>query len=408
MDYLSLVEQFGSPLYVYDAAVIRRRIRELRGMISEGEVEFLYAIKANFNPSIVKLIVEEGVGIDAVSIEEVKIALRCGCLPEKIMYTENYMSNEEMDEAAGLGVLINFNSLYRLSEFGKKFGGREVCVRFNPNVGAASHATNVTGGPDSKFGIGYDRVEEVVDIIKEYDLKLVGVHEHIGSGWLGIDEPLLAMDVIFEIVNELKKRGGADDLRFIDFGGGFGVPYKSEDKKLNVGLLGREMKAKFDEFSGSFGKRLKMRFEPGRYIVAESGSLLTRVTAVKEGLDKRLFAGVDTGMNHLVRTAMYGSYHPIENLNGVDREVKKYDVCGNICECADFFARDRELNEITEGDVLKIGIAGAYGMSMANHYQFRALPMEVMIDGDEVRVIKNRVSFEDQFDGFGFIENNKS
>lgn len=402
MEYLGLLDRFGSPLYVYDAAVIRRKIAELKTMTGALPAEFLYAIKANFNPHIVKLIVEEGFGIDAVSVEEVKIALKVGCAPEKIMYTENNMSDAEMLEAARLGVLINFNSLYRLKEFGKKFPGTEVSVRFNPNVGAASHDTNITGGPKSKFGINYDRVDEVLEILNKYGLRLVGVHEHIGSGWLEEAEPLLAMDVIFDVVKELQVKGAAKDLRFIDFGGGFGVPYAPGESRLNLEQLGEKMQAKFGNFLLSFGRDLKMRFEPGRYVVAESGALLAKVTCLKRGFENRVFVGLDTGMNHLARVALYDAYHPVENLTNPNGELRVYDVCGNICECADFFAKDRELNEVRVGDVLKIGIAGAYGVSMANNYQFRLSPIEVLLDGVKAKIIRKKQNFEEQFNNFGF------
>ncbi len=395
--------QFGTPLYVYDADKIRERIVDLQTKIGKFErTEFLYAIKANFNPSIVKLIVDNGFGVDAVSVEEVLMALKSGCRLENIMYTENNMSDVEMEEAQKIGVLINFNSISRLEKYGSKFPGSRVSVRFNPNVGAASHATNITGGPGSKFGISHDRVDEVLTIIKRHNLKLVGIHQHIGSGWLEVESPKLAMEVILDLARQIKEAGGGSDLEFIDCGGGFGVPYRPDDQALDLEGLGREFNQVFKTFCAEYGKPLRLRFEPGRYVVAEAGHLVTEVTTVKSESDGRTYIGTDTGMNHLARVAMYGSYHPIRNLTNESGEMKTYDVCGNICECADFFAKDRELPLVREGDLLSIDVAGAYGMSMANHYQFRMLPMEVMVDGDQLQVIKVRESFDTLYNLYGF------
>lgn len=392
MNLLDITQKYGTPLYVYEADVIDQRIAELQEKIGiYPKTEFLYAIKTNFNPHIVKRIVEKGLGIDAVSLEEVKIGLKCGCPIEKIMYTESSMSDEEMHEAHALGVLVNFGSLSRLEKYGKAYPGSRVSVRFNPNVGAASHATNITGGPLSKFGISYKQIEEVLSIVNRYGLKLVGIHEHIGSGWLGTAEPLAAMEILLDIAKELP------DLEFVDCGGGFGVPYKPDQEALDMETLGIEFNRKFSEFCKEYGRELVLRFEPGRYVVAEAGKLLVEVTDLKENPEGRVFAGVNSGMNHLVRVAMYGAYHPITNISNPDGTLKTYDVVGNICENADFFAKDREIAEIREGDVLSIDIAGGYGFVMANQYQFRGRPAEVLLENGEAKIIRERETFEDLF-----------
>jgi diaminopimelate decarboxylase len=391
MNIEKIAEQFGTPLYVYDLEIIQARIDELFKTIGTYKnTQFLYAIKANFNPHIVREIITRGCGIDAVSIDEVRLGLFCGAKAENILFTENNITDEEMHEAMRLSVLLNIGSLSRLEKFGMAYPGSPVCIRFNPNIGAGSHATNITGGPDSKFGISTVQIEEVLNIAKQYNLKIVGIHEHIGSGWLEIAEPLLALETTLQIADRFS------DLEFVDLGGGFGVPYSPEQTRLELKTLGEKIQTRFTNFCTAYGRDIQLRFEPGRYIVAESGHLLTRVNTLKQSPEGKIFVGTDTGMNHLVRVAMYDSYHPIVNVSNSEGHTKTYDIVGNICECADFFARSREMNEIREGDILDIQIAGAYGMAMASHYQFRDLPAEVLVDGEDLRVIRRRETFEER------------
>lgn len=395
----NLLNQFGSPLYMYIEETLEQKIHELQNFLGLWKnTKFLYAIKANGNPHLVKKIITEGFDIDAVSLPEIQLALFAGAESKNILYTENNCTDEEMNAAVKLGVLLNIGSLSRLEKFGKAFPGQKVCVRFNPNIGAASHATNITGGPDSKFGISFTEVESVKKIASQYNLHIVGIHEHIGSGWLSLKEPLLAMDIILDIAQNFS------ELEFIDCGGGFGVAYRPDQSALDLETLGKNLAEKFKNFCSEYGRELELRFEPGRYVVAEAGHLLTQVNTLKTGMNGKIFAGTDTGMNHLVRPAMYGSYHPIVNVSNVGGEIKKYDVVGNICECADFFAKDRELNEIREGDILDIQIAGVYGMSMASEYQFRSRPAEVLIQKNgEVKLIRKRSNFEEMLQNFDFV-----
>lgn len=395
MNITKLVEQFGTPLYAYDLGVIHARIDELFATVGAYKnTQFLYAIKANFNPHIVQEIVNRGCGIDAVSIDEVKLGLLCSATPKNILFTENNITDEEMHESMRLGVLLNIGSLSRLEKFGRAYPGSRVCVRLNPNIGAGSHATNITGGPDSKFGISTLQIEDVLHIAKQYNLKIVGIHEHIGSGWLEITEPLIALETTLDLAQKFP------DLEFVDIGGGFGVPYRRAQERLNLAELGEKIKTRFENFCSDYGREIQLRFEPGRYIVAESGHLLTRVNTLKESPEGKIFVGTDTGMNHLVRVAMHDAYHPIINVSNLEGQTKVYDIVGNICECADFFARNREMNEIREGDILDIQIAGAYGMAMASHYQFRDLPIEVLVNGENVRVFRRRETFEERITVF--------
>lgn len=392
---LDLIRQFGTPLYIYSEETVLQRITELKTNLGVyPDTRFLYAVKANFNPQIVKTIINEGIGIDTVSIDEVKLALHLGCPKENIMYTESMISDAEMRETHDLGILLNIGSLSRLEKWGRAFPGTEICVRFNPDVGAGSHTTNITAGPDVKFGIAHEQAGEVLNIARRYGLKIIGVHEHIGSGWLDYREALLAMDIIFEIARQIP------GLKFVDLGGGFGVPYQPGEKRLDLQKLGLEYNQKFSSFNRAYralhgGTNLQLRFEPGRFFVAESGHLLAEVTTIKPSPNGKIFAGLNTGFNHLVRVAMYGSYHPITNISNPLGRMQKYEVCGNVCESTDIFASARELPEIREGDILSIDIAGAYGMSMAGNYQLRGLPAEVKVNAGQISLIRPRQTFKD-------------
>lgn len=392
---IDLTQKYPTPFFVYDEQTIIDRITELKNQIGQYEnSEFLYAVKANHNPHIVKIMVQNGFGVDAVSLNEAKVGLLVGCPLEKIMYTENNISDSEMDEAYNLGILINFNSLERLETFGQKYPNSKVCIRFNPNVGAASHATNITGGPKSKFGISYKDVTKIKEICTKYNLTIVGIHQHIGSGWLTIEEPLLALDVILDIAKQIP------NLEFVDFGGGFGVPYKPDQNRLDMITLGNEFKKRMEAFNQEYYKnnheKIKLRFEPGRYPIAEAGKLICHVTSIKTTDENRTFIGTNTGMNHLIRPALYGSYHPIQNLSNPNKEVQTYDIVGNICESADFFAKDRELNTTKTGDILSIDIAGAYGTAMSSIFHLRSIPAEILIqpNGDD-KLIKPAQTFEE-------------
>jgi len=301
-----------------------------------------------------------------------------------------------MEFAQSRGVLINIDSLAQLRLMGEKYPGSDVCVRINPNVGAGHHNHVITGGPESKFGIHCARVDEVKKTVEKYGLKITGVHQHIGSGILSPEKFIEAMDVLLETA------GKFDDLSFIDFGGGIGVPYRDDEKRIDVGVLGQKISDEFNRFCNRYGKRLRLVIEPGRYIVAECGYLLATVTAVKQG-EKHRFVGVDTGFNHLVRPAMYGSYHRIINGSHVAGETTGQAIAGNICESGDTFTRDengivdRELPVFSEGDIVCICNAGAYGFSMSSNYISRPRPAEILVKQGTSRLIRRRETIEDIF-----------
>ncbi len=394
-----LVKKYGSPLYVYEEETIRQRFRELKEAIPCKNLKIFYACKANTNPEIMKTLREEGSCVDAISPGEMMIALKAGFKPEQILFTSTSVKDEEMRLAIEKKILVNCDSLSQLERYGRINPNSKVCVRINPDVGAGHHGHVITGGADSKFGIYYDKVPEIKAIAKKYSLKIIGIHQHIGSGILEQDKFIQAMGMLLKTAKQF------ENLEFVDFGGGLGIPYKPEQKRLDIKGLGKRIAETFTAFCREYGKELMLYIEPGRYPVAEAGFLLCTVNTIKE-TPKHKFAGVDTGFNHLVRPAMYGSYHSIINASNVESAKKqKIAIAGNVCESGDVFTRDehgildREMPEIKEGDVLAILNAGAYGYSMSSNYNSRQKPAEVLVKGKVSRVIRKMETFEHMMEG---------
>ena len=396
---LDLARKFGTPLYVYDEETIRSKVRTLIQNITYRPLKIYYAAKANTNLSILKVIKDEGkevFGIDAVSPGEIELALKAGFRPGQIMFTSTSVTDDEMMFAIAKKVLVNCDSLSQLERYGRLNPNSGVCFRVNPDVGAGHHSHVITGGPESKFGIWADEVGKAFDIAERYDLSVVGIHEHIGSGILETGKFLAAMNVLLSVIKKHKDK--LKDLEFVDFGGGLGVPYRLDQKPIDIGEFGKAVGRLFTDFCTSFGRKLTMAIEPGRFIVAESGALLCTVNTVKH-TPKHKFVGVDTGFHHLIRPMAYGSYHPIvvvDNCDSSSAKREKVAVCGNVCESGDVFTRDetgivgRELPPIREGDVLAILVAGAYGFSMASNYNTRPRPAEVLVKGNETKAIRKQ------------------
>ncbi|UCD20589.1 MAG: diaminopimelate decarboxylase [archaeon] len=383
-------KKYGTPLYVYDGDLIVKRYKELHEFIKWPKLKIYYAMKANYNFEILKLLNQHGAHIDAVSPGDVLLALKAGFSPDKILFTANKITDAEMLEVSKLGVLFNIGSLSRLEKYGKEFPGKDICIRFNSNVVAGEHENVRTGGESTKFGILLNKVEKVKEIVKKYDLKVIGLHEHTGSG---IPE---TTDVIKGMVNLLTiaTKENFPDLEFIDFGGGFKVPYSPEEKRINYEEFGKEITRVFSEFCKEYGRELKLCFEPGKYVVAEAGNLVIETTTIKENNGK-LIAGTNSGFPQLIRPMFYQAYHHILNLTNSEGELKEYDVCGNICETGDCFAVNRELPEIREGDLLTIQNAGAYCYSMGGLYNLRPMPAEVLVLNGETKLARKRLSNEE-------------
>ena len=387
---LELADQYGTPLYVYDLDRVVDNYRNLFNFIKYEKLQVHYALKANYNIALLKALRDAGAGLDTVSPGEVHLALALGFEREKIIFTANNLTDAEVDEVQALGVLFNIGSLSRLEKYGKAYPGSRLCVRFNPDVVDGENAATATGGDLAKFGILLQDVEKVVEIARKYDLHIVGLHEHTGSG-------LQHTESVFQSMKNLMALATPErfpELEFMDFGGGFKVPYKPDEVRVDYVKMGAEITALFSDFCQKYGKELAMKFEPGKYMVAEAGVMLTRVNTLKFNRT-RTIAGCDAGFPQLIRPVFYGAYHHIENLSNPAGAAKVYDVCGNICETGDRFAEQRELAEIRESDVLAIYNAGAYCYSMGGIYNLRSMPGEVAVQNGVAKLIRKRKSNTD-------------
>ncbi|MFZ5948668.1 MAG: diaminopimelate decarboxylase [Stygiobacter sp.] len=384
---ITYAKNHGTPLYVYDGDLIIQKYKGLYELIDYPKLKVLYAMKANYNVGILKLLKKHNAYLDTVSPAEVFLALKLGYENEKILFTSNNITDEEMHEVQATGVLFNIGALSSLEKYGKYYPGSNVCIRFNPDVYAGENKYVQTAGALTKFGILMSDVDKVIDIAKNYNLKIIGLHEHTGSG-IGTTEQ------VFESMNNLLSLAAKEkfpDLQFIDFGGGLKVNYTPLARVIDWKYFGKKVGELFREFCKDYGKELYMYFEPGKYIVAESGYLIIEVNTLKNNRG-RLIAGTNSGFNHLIRPLLYGSYHHIENLTNPNGVKKVYDVCGNICESGDCFAEQRELPEIREGDLLAIKTAGAYCYSMGSLYNLRSMPTEILVFDDKEIVVTQKIS----------------
>ncbi len=383
-----IAQDFGSPVYVYDAEKIENQYKRLTSAFKNvKKLKINYAVKALSNISILKLLNSLGSGIDTVSIQEVQLGLAAGFLPEQIIFTPNGVSLSEIEEAAKLGVKINIDNLSILEQFGAKHPKTPVCIRINPHVMAGGNSNISVGHIDSKFGISIHQIPHILRIVENTKMTINGIHMHTGSDILDIEVFLYASEILFETAKQFK------NLDFIDFGSGFKVPYKQGDIETNIEELGKKLSARFNEFCKNYGKELTLAFEPGKFLVSESGNFLTKVNAVKQ-TTSTVFAQVDSGFNHLIRPMLYGSHHDIVNISNQKGRERFYTVVGYICE-TDTFGNNRRINEINEGDILCFKNAGAYCFSMASNYNSRYRPAEVLWYNNKAHLIRKRETFED-------------
>ncbi len=371
-----LARKFGTPLYAYDAAIIRARAKELRSAFPEAK--FHYAVKANTNPKILKLIRGSGFGAEAVSLGEVRAALRAGFKPQDMSFTCSNLETGELRAVAKKGILMHLDSLGQLEAFGRLRLGREVSLRVNQGIGAGHHSHVITGGPESKFGIDISQLVKAKSLAGKYGLTITGLQQHIGSNVLDEKILLKAARALLGTARDFP------DANRLDFGGGFGIPYRPGERRMDIRKFAAGFHRELRKFENETGRKLHIAFEPGRYLVAEAGVLLVSITDIKKN-PSRTFVGVNSGFNHLIRPAMYGSYHEIANASRNGGRKKKVSVAGNVCESGDVFAKDRMLPECRVGDTLAILNAGAYGYSMASRYNSRDLPREVLVDEKRIK-----------------------
>ena len=391
---VELVEKYGSPLYVYNEMIFRQRCREMRDLVSYKNFVVNYSVKANTNISLLKIAKEEGLHVDVVSTGEIYICKKAGFKPEDIFYVSNNASAEELQYAINEGVLTSVDSITQLELFGKLNPGGEIAIRLNPGVGAGHHQKVITAGKKTKFGIELRFVDDVKEIVKKYNLKVVGINQHVGSLFMDGQSFIEAVEAVVEAAKQF------EDLKFIDLGGGYGIPYKKQDGEKSIDLkeLGERVDRRISKLVENYGRDIYFKIEPGRYISAECGVLLGSAYAVKTNYEYK-YIGTDLGFNVLVRPVMYGSHHDIEIYRKSDQKSEKKEtvrIVGNICETGDIIAKDRELPEIFEGDIIGVMDAGAYGFTMSSNYNSRLRPAEVLItkNGSDV-LVRRRDTFED-------------
>lgn len=387
VDALTITEKYGCPVYVYETEKIASQYKRLVDSFKVKSLKINYACKALTNINVLRFIKSLGAGLDTVSIQEVQLGLKAGFEPNDIIFTPNCVSLEEIKKAMSFGVQMNIDNLSILEQFGDEFPGHPVCVRINPHILAGGNSKISTGHIDSKFGISFHQVPHIKRIIEATGLRVSGLHMHTGSDILDSDVFLQGAEVLFNIAKEF------DDLDYIDFGSGFKVDYKGDGIETDVEDLGDRITERFTTFCKDYGKDITLMFEPGKFLVSESGTFLSKVNVIKQ-TTSTVFAGIDSGLNHLIRPMLYDAYHRIENISKTEGRKRIYTIVGYICE-TDTFGINRKLNEVLEGDILAFRNAGAYCFMMASNYNSRYKPAEVLIHDGKDYLIREREKMED-------------
>lgn len=390
----NLIEEFGSPLYVYNERILRKRCKELKNLVTYQNFSVNYSAKANSNLAFLQIIRQENLNVDAMSPGEIFVELKAGFKPEQIFYISNNVSKEEMEYAINNNITISVDSLSQLEQYGKINYGGNVAVRFNSGVGAGHSEKVITGGKKTKFGVNPEFIPELKEILKKYNLKLVGINQHIGSLFMDKQPYINGIKSLLEIAKNF------DSLEFIDLGGGFGIPYEKQigETRLDLKSLGEELDKILYSFSAEYGKQIEFKIEPGRYLSAECGLLLGTVHATKYN-DIHKYVGTDIGFNVIARPVMYDSHHDIEVYRKSDINTNEFEtvtIVGNICESGDIIVKERLLPKIIEGDLLGILDAGAYGHVMSSNYNNRLRPAEIFIrENNDIVLVRKRDTLED-------------
>lgn len=387
VDPLTLVEQYGSPLYVYDTAIIERQYKRMASAFDVPDLRINYACKSNTNINILKFLYKQGAGLDAVSIQEVKLGLKAGFQPDRIMFTPNCVALDELLQAVELGVRVNIDNISMLEQLGHEHPDVPVGIRINPHIMAGGNSKISTGHIDSKFGISIHQLPHILKVVEATGIKIEGLHMHTGSDILDANSFLLASDILLNTAVHFPH------LDYVDFGSGFKVPYKENDIETDIEEVGERISERFNQFIKDYGKTVSLIFEPGKFLVSQAGYFFVKVNVVKP-TPSTVFLGVDSGLNHLIRPMFYGSYHNIKNISRPNGKPRIYNVVGYICE-TDTFGTNRKIAEAQEGDVLCMYNAGAYSFSMASNYNSRFRPAEVLVHEGKSHLVRRRETMED-------------
>ena len=385
---LELAKEFGTPLFVYDAEKMTAQYKRLINAFGDLKLDVHYACKALNNLAVLQHFRSLGAGLDTVSIQEVQLGLKAGFLPEQIMYTPNGVSFEEIQAAVKLKVKVNIDNLVMLEKFGNEYGSSyPVCVRLNPHIVAGGNHKIQVGHIDSKFGISIHQMRHLTRIVEAYKINVNGLHMHTGSDILDVGVFLRGTELLLEAAFHFKQ------LEYIDLGSGFKVAYRPNDVSTDIEELGTKLTEQFQTFCKEYGRPLQLAFEPGKFLVSESGLFLAKVNVIKQ-TTATVFAGVDSGFNHFIRPMFYDSYHHITNISNPAGDERIYTVVGYICE-TDTFAWDRKIAEINENDILAFHNAGAYLYAMSSNYNSRLRPAEVLLVKGKAHLISRRETLDD-------------
>ena len=389
INLMEIKNRFGSPLYIYDSGEIVQQIEKFKKGFIQSDLKINYACKALTNLNILRLMLQNGLGLDAVSLSEIRMGLSVGFKPSDIIFTPNCVSFDEIVEGVNLGVRINLENISNLKKFADKYGSSiPVCIRLNPQISSQENSDKVSWWHNqSKFGISIDQIEEIEKMVEDNRLNVNGIHIHSSSVIMSTEVFIGAAKTVFNIAKKFS------DLEFIDFGGGIKLDVGDGNEVIDIIELGAALDKEFKSFCNEYGKTLQLWFEPGRFLVGNAGLLLTTCMVRKRNGGTE-FVGVDSGLNHLIRPMFYDAYHEVINISNPLGKQKKYTVVGNICEI-DNLAKDRYIEEVREGDVILFKSAGAYGYSMASKYNSRFRPAEVLIHNGEANLIRRADTYED-------------
>ncbi|MSR74271.1 MAG: diaminopimelate decarboxylase [Planctomycetes bacterium] len=377
-----LLARYGSPLYVYDAAVLDAALAAARTAFAGCSAR--YALKANANAVLLRRIAATGFGADAVSPLEVRAALAAGFAREAVSYTGHASSREELAAVSHAGVEITLDSIEGLRRLADVAPGSACGLRINTGIGAGHHRNVVTGGAASKFGVPLEDLAAAMTEAQRCGLRIIGLHQHVGSGILTAQPLIDAAEMLLRAATPWAQR-----LKWLDFGGGFGIPYRSEEAALDLGAVVSGIRERAAIWCKGNETSLELRFQPGRILVGACGTLLVRVIEVKSSLSA-LWVATDSGSHHLLRPMLYGAYHRIENLSHPDAAPTLVNVTGVLCESGDVLAHERSLPLPREGDILAIRDVGAYGFAMASTYNLRPRPAEVLLHAVGAELIRPR------------------
>ena len=382
-------ELFGYPLYIYDGNRILDQYEKLKAAFAGHPTKIHYACKANSNLHILKLLAEKGAHLDVVSVNEGRIGELAGFPSEKIHFTPNGVAIQECFDAIERGYSLSLDHIESIRELSKKIPGIQLCIRINPAVKAGGNEKISVGHDASKFGLSPDQLSEVMELQKINAIQVVGMHIHTGSDIGDVEAIKKGAQVLIR-----EAKAFSETIEYLDFGGGFKIPYFDDDSKTDVDAIGAWLVNQMKSFENYCGHSVQLVLEPGKFLVSEAGYFLAEVSQIKTTYGTH-FAHINAGFNHFIRPMYYEAEHNISVLGSKKGHSKKcYEVVGYLCE-TDTFARDRILPKLNEGDVLVFHNAGAYSFSMASQYNMRLRPAEVLMLNGESYLIREREKFSD-------------